>query len=288
MKREKAITNFELNMGEVDVIIKNALNEDIKDGDITTDYLIPEDRVVKGFMKAKAEGVVAGLIVAERVFRILDQNFVWNQKFDDGEKVKAGDILVEFEGSYRAVLTGERTALNFLQRMSGIATMANKYSEVVADLKTEILDTRKTIPGLRILDKYAVSMGGATNHRIGLFDMVMIKDNHIQIAGGINKAVEHIRSKIDSDIKIEVETSNMQQVKDAVDSKADIIMLDNMSNEEMKEAVEFIDGRSKVEASGNVTLDRLRGIAETGVDYISVGALTHSVKAMDIGQYIMD
>ena len=197
-------------------------------------------------------------------------------------------MLVEFKGSYRALLTGERTALNFLQRLSGIATMAAKYADEVKDFNTTILDTRKTLPGFNRLDKYAVKTGGASNHRHGLHDMVMIKDNHIEVAGGITPAVLAVRSNISHGIKIEVETTTLAQVQEAIAVKADIIMLDNMDIETMRKSIELIAGRAKIEASGNITLDRLREIASTGVDFISVGALTHSVSALDISQRIED
>jgi len=196
--------------------------------------------------------------------------------------------MVEFEGTYRALLTGERTALNFLQRMSGIATMSAKYADAVKDFKAVILDTRKTLPGFRMLDKYAVKTGGASNHRIGLYDMAMIKDNHIEVAGGITKAVNAVRSNIKPGIQIEVETTTLAQVQEAIDAGADIIMLDNMNTETMKKGVELIAGRAKVEASGNMTLERLREVAATGVDFISIGALTHSVSALDISQRLED
>ncbi len=270
------------------ILIDLALNEDVGDGDITTDNIIPAETRRKAKMVAKADGIVAGLQVAEMVFKSLDPEMVWNVKTPEGSKVKKGDVMVEFEGTYRALLTGERTALNFLQRMSGIATMSGKYAEAVKDFKTVILDTRKTLPGFRMLDKYAVKTGGASNHRIGLYDMAMIKDNHIEVAGGITNAVNAVRSKIKAGIKIEVETTTLEQVQEARDAVADIIMLDNMDNETMRRSVDLIAGRAKVEASGNMTLERLREVAATGVDYISIGALTHSVSALDISQRLED
>jgi nicotinate-nucleotide pyrophosphorylase (carboxylating) len=274
----------ELELKAAQTLIELALKEDVGEGDITTDNIIPAESRRKAKMVAKADGVVAGLPVAEMVFRSLDPNFVWDVKTPEGTRVKKGDVMVEFEGTYRALLTGERTALNFLQRLSGIATMSAKYADAVKDFKTVILDTRKTLPGFRMLDKYAVKTGGASNHRIGLYDMAMIKDNHIEVAGGITKAVEAVRSNIKSGILIEVETTTLEQVQEAIDAKADIIMLDNMDTETMKKGVELIAGRAKVEASGNMTLERLREVAATGVDYISIGALTHSVSALDISQ----
>ncbi len=268
-----------------ETLIRLALDEDVANiGDITTDNLIPAETRRKAYMVAKADGVIAGLPIAEMVFRQLDQSLVWEPQVEEGAKVTNGTVLVRFEASYRALLTAERTALNFFQRLSGIATMAGKYAEAVKDTKTVILDTRKTLPGFRILDKYAVKTGGATNHRIGLFDMVMIKDNHIEVAGGITPAVEQIKAKIPAEIKIEVETTTLEQVQEALNAGADIIMLDNMDNATMSKAVAMINGKAKVEASGNMTLERLKEVAATGVDYISIGALTHSVQAMDISQ----
>jgi len=271
-----------------EVLFELAYAEDIGDGDITTNNLIPPGENKTAILVAKEDGVVAGLPVAEMVFRKFDPNLVWNVKFPDGSAVKEGDILVEFTADYRALLTGERKALNFLQRLSGIATYARLCMNEVKGTKVEILDTRKTLPGYRYLDKYAVRMGGASNHRFGLYDMVMIKDNHIQVAGGIKQAVDAIRSKIPKSIKIEVETTTLEMVKEALESDVDIIMLDNMSSEMMAEAVQIIGKRAKVEASGNMTIKRIRKVAATGVDFISIGALTHSVKALDISQRIID
>jgi nicotinate-nucleotide pyrophosphorylase (carboxylating) len=269
-------------------LIELALAEDVGDGDITTDTIVPSSIRRKAKMVAKADGVVAGLPVAEMVFRKLDPNIIWNEITPDGTKVKNGDVMVEFEGSYRALLTGERTALKFLQRLSGIATMSAIYADAVKDFQTVILDTRKTLPGFNKLDKYAVKTGGASNHRLGLHDMAMIKDNHIEVAGGIAAAVKAVRASIEHGIKIEVETTTLIQVQEAIDAKVDIIMLDNMDVVTMRKAVELIAGRAKIEASGNITLERLREVAATGVDYISIGALTHSVSAMDISQRIED
>jgi len=269
-------------------LIELALKDDVGDGDITTNNIVPSGIRRKAKMVAKADGVIAGLPVAEMVFRKLDPDLRWNELVEEGDKVKNGDVLVEFEGTYRALLTGERTALNFLQRLSGIATMSAKYADAVKDFQTVILDTRKTLPGFNKLDKYAVKTGGAHNHRHGLHDMAMIKDNHIEVAGGITAAVKAVRSSIEEGIQIEVETTTLAQVQEAIDAGADIIMLDNMDNETMQKSVELIAGRAKVEASGNMTLERLREVAATGVDFISIGALTHSVSALDISQRIVD
>lgn len=276
----------EIELKAAEALIELALTEDVGSGDITTDHIIPAETRRKAKMVAKADGIVAGLPVAEMVFRRLDPDLKWQVRAPEGSHVKKGDVLVKFEGTYRALLTGERTALNFLQRLSGIATLSGKYADAVKDYKTVILDTRKTLPGFRLLDKYAVKTGGATNHRIGLFDMAMIKDNHIEVAGGITRAVVAVRSKVGADIKIEVETTTLEQVQEALDAGADIIMLDNMDVETMRRSVELIAGRAKVEASGNMTLERLREVAATGVDFISIGALTHSVSALDISQRI--
>jgi nicotinate-nucleotide pyrophosphorylase (carboxylating) len=266
--------------------IEKALLEDIASGDITTNALIPEAMESTATMVAKANGIIAGLEIAEKVFRILSPDIIWKPIVKDGDKVKNGDLLVEMSGPFRALLTGERLALNYLQRMSGIATMTGLFVAQVADYGTKILDTRKTVPGLRVLDKYAVKTGGGKNHRIGLYDMVLIKDNHIKVAGGITKAVEQIRRLVPAGTKIEIETTTIAEVEEALEMKADIIMLDNMSTGMMKSCVELIDHRAKVEASGNMNLDRVREVAATGVDYISIGALTHSVTAFDISMNI--
>jgi len=269
-----------------DKLIDLALKEDVGTGDITTNNLIPSGMRKKAYMIAKSDGVIAGMEVAEMVFKKLDSTLCWEPEVKDGTFVKKGTVIVRFEAGYRAILTGERTALNFLQRMCGIATQSASCVKTVYNYKCVILDTRKTLPGFRLLDKYSVKTGGATNHRIGLFDMVMIKDNHIEIAGGITPAINNIRKKIAPGIKIEVETTNLEQVKEAIDANADIIMLDNMDNKTMKEAVHLINGKAKTEASGNMTKERLREVAATGIDFISMGDLTHSVKAMDISQRI--
>lgn len=275
-----------LNFEAIRPLIEYALNEDIGTGDITTNSIIPGELITHASIMAKSPGVIAGLPVAEYVFRSLNPDIEWNALVEDGDKVDKGEIIVKIKGSFRALLTGERLALNFLQRMSGIATMTSKYVAAVKEFKTEILDTRKTIPGLRILDKYAVKMGGGTNHRIGLYDMVLIKDNHIKVAGGIANAVEQVRKNSNQNIKIEVETTTLEEIHEALGKSVDLIMLDNMTTGMMAEAVRIINGRAKVEASGNMTFDRLKEVAATGVDYISVGALTHSVMAMDISMNI--
>lgn len=273
-------------MQNITPLIEQALKEDIGSGDITTNALIPDEMFSTATMTAKAGGIVAGMEVAEAVFRLLSPQITWKPMVQDGDRIAKGDLLVEMSGPFRTLLTGERLALNFLQRMSGIATMTGLFVEQVAGFGTKILDTRKTVPGLRLLDKYAVKTGGGENHRIGLYDMVLIKDNHIKVAGGIKKAVEQIRLQVPAEMKIEVETTSIAEVEEALEMKADIIMLDNMSNETMKTCVGIINHRAKVEASGNMNLERVKEVAATGVDYISIGALTHSVTALDISMNI--
>jgi len=269
-------------------LIKLALMEDIQNGDITTVAIVDEDHLCKGKLVAKESGIIAGLDLFKYVFELIDnEGITFAQKFNDGDRVSKGEIIAEFAGKMRTVLSGERTALNYLQRMSGVATETKKYVDLLKDVKTELLDTRKTIPGFRYIDKYAVAAGGGRNHRIGLFDMVMLKENHIKAAGSIPKAVSEIKKKHGTEYKIEVETQDIAEVVEAIDSKVDIIMLDNMSLEEMKAAVKIIGSNAKIEASGNVTKDNIVSIAETGVDYISVGAITHSVSALDISLLII-
>ncbi len=271
---------------ELGRIIKHAIREDVGDGDITTESIINKNRKSKAYFLTKEDGVISGLKIAKEVFGYLDKKIKWKSLVKDGDKVKAGTKIAEVKGSVRALLSGERTALNFLQRMSGIATLTSVYVEEVSGTNTKILDTRKTVPGLRLFDKYAVKCGGGTNHRIGLFDMVMIKDNHIKAAGSITKAVNKIRKSIPKQMKIEVETTNIREVEEALKLNVDVIMLDNMNLNEMTEAVQLINKKCFVEASGGVNLESVRAIAETGVDFISVGALTHSVKALDISMKI--
>ncbi|MGD8307579.1 MAG: carboxylating nicotinate-nucleotide diphosphorylase [Ignavibacteria bacterium] len=270
-----------------EALIDLALEEDLGSGDITTDSVVSSRKQARAYFLSKSTGRIAGLKVAEIVFRKLDPHLKWYPKISEGSRVDAEATIVEFEGSYKALLSGERTALNFLQRMSGIATLTSEYVSAVESTKAKILDTRKTIPGFRALDKYAVKMGGGINHRMGLYDLVMIKDNHIKIAGGITNAVKAIKLKNKNQLKIEVETKTIREVEEAIKAKVDIIMLDNMSIDKMIEAVDLIDKRAAVEASGSINLDNVRQIAQTGVDFISIGALTHSVHAFDISQYIL-
>jgi nicotinate-nucleotide pyrophosphorylase (carboxylating) len=263
-------------------IIKNALTEDIGTGDITTNCTVAADTILQGQLIAKSNGVIAGLEVARQVFAAVDKTILFKSLVQDGVEVKKGQVIAKVKGNGCAILSAERVMLNFLQRMSGIATMTQQFVERVQGTKAVILDTRKTVPGLRVLDKLAVKMGGGENHRFGLFDMVMIKDNHIAAAGSITKAVEKVREGDDKSRKIEVEVKNLGELKEVLGLKVDRIMLDNMSLEMMSKAVEIVDGQIPLEASGNVNLENVAEIAKTGVDYISVGALTHSVKAMDV------
>ncbi len=273
---------MKLNQFYVDNLIKEAISEDINYIDVSADYLIPEDQRNDSYFVAKADGVLCGLDIAMRVFTLLDDTFTYTVHKNDGDEVKAGDLIVEFNGKTACLLKGERTALNIIQHMSGIATATNKAVKLCEGTNASVTDTRKTLPGLRALQKYAVVCGGGKNHRYNLSDGAMLKDNHIDAGGGITNAVKILRSKLGHMVKIEVETRNFDEVKEAVEAGADIIMLDNMNNEQMTECVKFIDGRAKTEASGNITLDNIASVAKTGVDIISLGALTHSVKAFDI------
>ncbi len=266
----------------LDDIIKNALKEDIGTGDVTTQATIPYDKQFGGRFIAKESGVICGAFVAKRVFELLDPDVKMTIFFEDGAAVEKGAVLAEVSGRAQSILTGERVALNFFQRLSGIATFTCRCVQQVAGTKAVITDTRKTTPGLRVLEKYAVKAGGGSNHRHNLSDGVLLKDNHIKAAGGIKAAVEAARASIPHTLKIEVETETHQMVEEAVACKADIIMLDNMTNAQMAEEVAFIAGRALVEASGNMGEKNLRDVAETGVDIISIGSLTHTVKAMDI------
>ncbi len=275
-----AMLNLDLSL--VDDIILRALREDMPMGDLTTDSTIPENQEGSARIIAKEDGVVAGLPVFKRVFTLLDPRASFNELVEEGDAVTKGTVLMTFGGNARALLKGERTALNLLQRMSGIATMTAAFARAFAGTRTRIVDTRKTVPGLRYLDKYAVRAGGGTNHRYCLSDGVLIKDNHIKASGGITAAVRRARAVAPHTIRIEVETESMDMVREALEAGADIIMLDNMDNAQMTEAVHYIAGRALTEASGNVTVDRAAAIAATGVDLVSSGALTHSVRAMDI------
>lgn len=271
-----------MNKFYIDEIIKTAIDEDVNYLDISSEYIFAPEHRSEAYFLAKADGVLSGIDVAMRVFELLDDTFECTVHKRDGEKIKKGDIIAEFSGSTAALLKGERTALNLIQHMSGIATAANSAAKAVEGTKVSIADTRKTLPGLRALQKYAVTCGGGKNHRFNLSDAAMLKDNHIDAAGGITAAVTALRKKCGHMVNIEVETRNLDEVKEALAAGASIIMLDNMTNDEMSEAVKLVDGRALLEASGNITEENLREKAETGVDIISMGALTHSVKAFDI------
>jgi len=267
---------------EFDAIIDAALREDMPEGDITSEGIIPADARSEAIFLAKEDGILAGLAIARRVFEKIDSAVEVTEKIQDGAAFRKSDILACVEGPTIALLKGERTALNFLQRLSGIATVTRRFVDAVAGTKARILDTRKTTPGLRLLEKYAVKAGGGTNHRLSLSDMVLIKDNHLRYVGSVAEAVRRARAAVRPGIRIEVEASDLSQVRDALAAGADMIMLDNMTLELMSEAVTLVAGRVPLEASGNMSLDRVRAVAETGVDFISVGALTHSARAIDI------
>lgn len=267
---------------EFDKIIMMSFEEDMPNGDITTIATVPSDAIADGAFKAKADGVICGIDIARRAFELAGGGVDFCPTVSEGDEVKAGDIIATVKGNARSILIGERTALNLMQRASGIATATRAAVELIKDYKANITDTRKTMPGLRLLDKYAVRIGGAVNHRFGLSDGILIKDNHISAAGSITAAVKRAKAYAPHTLKIEVETENMQQVKEALEAGADIIMLDNMTCQQMKEAVDFLAGRVITEASGNMGERNLKDVAATGVDLISIGALTHSVKALDI------
>lgn len=262
--------------------LKSALKEDMNDGDITSDYLIDENLQGKALITSKEDGIVCGLDVVRTVFYIVDKNLFFSKLVNDGDHIKKGMDILEIEGSLKSILKAERVALNFLQRMSGIASKTKKISDLVKDLDVRVVDTRKTTPGLRIFEKYAVKTGGGFNHRFNLSDAVMIKDNHIEAVGSIEKAIKIIRSEISHTRKIEVEVKNLAELNEALDNKVDIIMLDNMSVDDMRAAVKITNKRAILEASGNITEKTIRQVANTGIDIISVGGLTHSFDSIDI------
>jgi nicotinate-nucleotide pyrophosphorylase (carboxylating) len=280
----KPITN---SMTNNEKLIRLALEEDIGAGDVTTDALIEPEHVSTAVIFAKESLVLAGLRVAQEVFTTLDPAMSFDTTFQDGDRVETGDEILTAYGKLQALLTGERTALNFLQRLSGIATITRQYVDRVAGSNVRLTDTRKTIPGWRRLEKYAVKIGGAYNHRFGLYDGILIKDNHIVACGGISEAVDRVRNNRPQLLEIEVEASDLNQVKEALESGVDIIMLDNMDLDGVQKAVILVDGRALVEVSGGVTLDTLAEVANTGVDIISIGALTHSARAVDISMRVV-
>ncbi|GAB6072686.1 carboxylating nicotinate-nucleotide diphosphorylase [Venenivibrio stagnispumantis] len=260
--------------------IKQFLLEDIGYSDITTDNL--KDKFIKAYILAKEDGILAGIDIAKEVFNVIDENINFKIMKKDGEFIKKGDIIGYLYGSGKSILKGERLSLNIIQRLSGIATNTNKYINLIKDTGVKILDTRKTTPGFRAFEKYAVKVGGGYNHRFALYDMVMIKDNHKVLAGGIKEAVNQIKEKISPMAKIEVEVNTLEELKEAMELDVDIIMLDNFDIEQVKEAVKINNKRKKLEVSGNITLQNIRDYAETGVDFISSGALVHSAKWLDI------
>lgn len=266
---------------QIDNLIEDALKEDINSWDVATEAVIPKEQESEGLFLAKEDGLICGIEIAKRVFEILEYDGVFEIKKCDGEIVKKGDEVARIKGNTRAILMGERTALNILQHLSGIATRTRMAVNMISN-HTKILDTRKTLPGLRLLQKYAVKVGGGVNHRYNLSQAAMLKDNHIKAVGGVKKAVEEARKNLGPMVAIEVEVSNLQELKEALETDVNMIMLDNMDTKSMREAVEITNKRVALEASGNMTLERLIEVSETGVDYISIGALTHSVKALDI------
>ncbi|MCJ2542398.1 carboxylating nicotinate-nucleotide diphosphorylase [Thermostichus vulcanus] len=269
----------------VQTIIKNALQEDIGPGDVTSEAICTPDHIGQAVMRTKEACVVAGVPIAQMVFATLDneiEEIEFVPQVCDGDRLVPGQTIAEIKGRLRTILMGERTALNLLQRLSGIATLTARYVEAVQGFSAKILDTRKTAPGLRILEKYAVYVGGGHNHRIGLYDGILIKSNHIRAAGGVVAAIERARRYAPIMLKIEVEVKNLAELREALQAGVDRVMLDNMSTEEMRQAVQMTEGRVPLEASGGVSLDNVRQIAATGVDFISVGALTHSAKAIDM------
>lgn len=276
-----------LNQIYVDELIKRALLEDINYLDTTTDYLIPEEQEGSAQFLAKADGILCGLEVALRVFKILQPDFKYEVFKKDGDNIKKGEVFAKIYGKTRTILKGERTALNLIQHMSGIATATNEAVKIVEGTKASIADTRKTLPGLRPIQKYAVTVGGGKNHRYNLSDAAMLKDNHVDAGGGIENAVKALKKKLGHMTKIELEVRNLDELKQALEAKVDVIMLDNMSPELMKEAVKITNGQALLEASGGITNETLREVARTGVDIISIGALTHSVKAFDISLKIV-
>ena len=266
----------------IDDYILNALKEDITSEDVTTNAVMPDARKGRAGLLCKQDGILCGLSVFERVFQLLDDTFVFETAFQDGDQVKKGDLIGTVTGDIRALLTGERTALNYMQRMSGIATFTRSFTKELEGYKTKLLDTRKTTPGMRPFEKYAVKVGGGCNHRYNLSDGILIKDNHIGAAGGVAEAIRMARDYAPFVRKIEVEVENLDMLREALDAGADIIMLDNMDNASMKTAVEMVNGKAQTECSGNVTIERLKEIAEIGVDFVSCGALTYSAPIMDL------
>lgn len=268
-------------------IVEEALEEDIGFGDITTESIVPEDMNSKAVIIAKEEGILAGLPVAKAVFKTLESSVEFKELKKDGDKIKEGDIILEIIGKTKTILMGERTALNFIQRLSGIATYTRKCVDMVRPYGVKILDTRKTTPTLRILEKYAIKIGGGENHRFALYDMVLIKDNHIRVAGSIKEAIRRVRENVSHVYKIEVEVSNLEELKEALETQVDIVLLDNMDYETLKEAINMAKGKVLIEVSGKISMEDLEKIAKLGVDFISMGKLTHSFKSLDLSLEIL-
>lgn len=275
-----------MHLHNIDHLIKIALDEDIGPGDITTENLVDAEHTGNGTIVAKESLVIAGIEIAERVFGNLDADLTFDSMCRDGDSIETGETVIRVNGTLQALLMGERTALNFLQRLSGIATHVRSYVQMIGSKNIRLVDTRKTTPGWRALEKYAVRVGGASNHRMGLYDGVLIKDNHIAACGGIEKAVSRIRESVSHLVKIEVEVSNLSEVREVLTARADVIMLDNMDIPQIKEAVALIDGEALVEISGGVTKENFASLADTGVDLISVGALTHAARSVDLSMNI--
>jgi len=286
--KDKIKENASLFDQYADMLISTALAEDVSSGDITTEATVPASRQACAALVAKESFIVAGLDIAEKTFTKMDKKVVFTALASDGDYVRKGKVLATVSGPARAILTGERVALNFMQRLSGIATHTRAFIDKVKGLDITLLDTRKTTPCMRILERYAVKVGGAKNHRFGLFDAILIKDNHIQAAGGVANAIEAVRKNYSKEASIEVEVSNQRELKEALKAKADIIMLDNMNASRIRAALKIIKGQAVSEASGGINLNNIRAIAETGVDCISIGSLTHSARAMDISLRFSD
>jgi len=267
-------------------IILLALKEDVGKRDITSELIVPKKSVGTASIIAKENGIICGLQIANQICKAIDKKLSFVTLLKDGDRVKSSQKIAVINGPLKSLLTAERTILNFLQRMSGIATETNKYVTALKGTGTKLLDTRKTVPGHRVLDKYAVKVGGGVNHRFGLFDMILIKENHIAAAGSITEAVKRAKINKPKQMKVEVEVTNLKEVEEALSQKVDIIMLDNMNASQIKKSLQAINGKCKTEVSGGITIKNIRQIAQTGVDYISVGAVTHSVKALDIAMYI--
>lgn len=275
--------NFSLPDFQLLPFVEAALREDIRSGDITTNSLIPADATATALMRFRESGVVCGIDAAKSTFRLLDKNVDLKVLLEDGAAVNAGEVALEIRGNARSILTAERVALNIVQHLSGIASATAQYVRETDGTKTHIVDTRKTTPGLRLLEKYAVRCGGGHNHRYALDDMILIKDNHIALCGGIKNAISRARENVGQSVKIEVECDTLDQVREALQAGAELVLLDNMPPETLREAVEIVNGKVLCEASGGINLQTVRGVAQSGVDIISVGALTHSVRALDVG-----